>query len=668
MSKRPSGSAPWLFPILALAATGLAEPVAAGKQLKGIEPGPREQSAEERALEADPSAGIEHAVILLEEYERNEDLGSDLETHYHLRAKILSGEGRDLADIEIPGLDRDARLKTWWGRTIQPDGTVLELAQDDLERQLTGSTRSGDLESVKAALPGVVPGSVIDFGYVLREGGYYPYDRVPLQRAYHTNSFRYAWRPFGGMQGAYFLSRTEGLDVRQNTDGREITIEGRDIPAFSAEPWMPPSDAARAMLFLYYVPPGTDFKDYWKDMARAMSALVDGAYKKRGVQQALQEIRPAPEGDLDARLRSLYAWIEENLVREGLLSFEEQRLEVGDGKERQDIVRQLMESRRGNAFEINLFTIALARGLGAEAKLVFAVDRTDNYFNPQLKTFRQFSTTLVAVGPPGAGPDAMTVIDPGSGLPYGEVPWWYGGVATMMVGAKDMETIRIPLRGPDGARVVSRAQLAYLEDNELLSIRWESESEGQAGMSALRMLRRKSPADRERSLEDLCRTRADADLLEYEADGIDAVSHRFALKCELEEFVELSDSIGTYRTAFAGPWIQQVPDLPDGERLYPIVLEYPRYEETVVTIAAPDGFAPEGSPAPVDLSTSYGRYVLDFKPTPEGFEVTRRLALTQPAVPNHMYGEVRDFLERIREHDRSTVVFRRAGASAGSGS
>jgi len=75
-----------------------------------IEPGPAVMSEEERALEADPARGIEHAVIVVEETSRAEDKGSGTKTTFHLRAKILSNEGRDLANT-IFAVDPDLWLR-----------------------------------------------------------------------------------------------------------------------------------------------------------------------------------------------------------------------------------------------------------------------------------------------------------------------------------------------------------------------------------------------------------------------------------------------------------------------------------------------------------------------------------------------------------------------------
>ena len=147
---KPCPALPWLVCAVMLQTTHvLAKP----RTDLRVEPGPQVISAEERAIEPDPSSGAEHAVILLEETDRIEDELRDSRTSYHVRAKILSNEGRDLANVEIPYMARDGVLRRWWGRTILPDGTVRELKEEELDRQSVMKTAWGEVRAMKGALP-----------------------------------------------------------------------------------------------------------------------------------------------------------------------------------------------------------------------------------------------------------------------------------------------------------------------------------------------------------------------------------------------------------------------------------------------------------------------------------------------------------------------------------
>src|SRR5262245_44531414 len=66
-----------------------------------VGPGPTTISPEEAALGPDPARGIEHGLILLEECAFDDDYGQATKIQFHRRSKILSNEGRDLANVEI---------------------------------------------------------------------------------------------------------------------------------------------------------------------------------------------------------------------------------------------------------------------------------------------------------------------------------------------------------------------------------------------------------------------------------------------------------------------------------------------------------------------------------------------------------------------------------------
>ena len=188
--------------VIAIAAASLA---IAEKTEIAINPGLPAMTPEEAAIVADPAAGTQHAVVLLEETDRDEARGTGYVLTYHLRAKVLSPEGRALGDVEIP-VSSPTELKKWWGRTILPDGKVLELTEAELSRQAVAKTSLGKTVTLKGALPGIVPGAVIDYGYVVRGEGYFPYTRVELEQEWPVRSFKFRWVPTPGIAGGEKLN------------------------------------------------------------------------------------------------------------------------------------------------------------------------------------------------------------------------------------------------------------------------------------------------------------------------------------------------------------------------------------------------------------------------------------------------------------------------------
>jgi len=636
---------------------------AKGKTELRVGPGPTVMSPEEKAIQADPAAGIEHAVILLEETERDEDLGTQMETAFHLRAKILSNEGRDLANVEIPFDRRGTKLRQWWGRTIQPDGTVLELPESRLERQSMVRSGGSEMQALKAALPGVVPGSVIDYGYVLREEGYVPYERIPLQRKWPIRELHFRWKPYSSMAGAYRLVQTETLDVDGDIAKGAILVNGRNLPPVTEEPLMPPWHEVQAALVVYYVPRGTSFDDYWEDMGKSMSLVLKPLMgKKRSLGQALAAMNLDPQGNLDEQLRAAYAWIDANIARTGLRTFEELQAASRDQPEKGDPVANLLSTREGSAFQIQLFYIGVARALGADAHLVFVPDRTVNIWDQDTKTLSQFDSTLVVVRSKGAADEEVIVIDPGSGLRYGEVPWRFSGVYGMMITKSGARPIEVPGSAAKDNVAECVVEVSFVDDNEAIVSSWIEKDRGQVGLDERRYLRQLSPRERAERIDQLCGVGPETDITNAGVVGLEDLGRGFELHCENEFYdPSIHDRIGHYMMGWSGPWLDALPDLPAGDRTHPIVFPFPRVETLDLTIDAPKGFVPEDPPPSAEFESSFGKYSLRIARTESSYKVERLLALYETVIPPEEYEELRDFIEQVRGLDRTPLEFTREG-------
>jgi len=271
-----------------------------------IEPGPLTITEEEKAIEPDRAAGTEHVVTLIRETQLNDDYGSDSEMQFHLRAKILSGEARDLANVGIPMTERQ-RLTGWWGRTLLPDGRVLELEEKDLVEQHIASAGRLKRRELRGALPGVVPGAVIDYGYTVKGDVFYWSQRITLQERWPVRRFRFRWKPLKSHPAAFRVYRAEGLSVSVERDGQSVLVVGNDLPAVPEEPYMPPEHQVRASVVLYYLQEGDSLKNYWKEHARRIGKITAGRSSGDRPQQAIASPEVEGQPDLAGKLRAASA-------------------------------------------------------------------------------------------------------------------------------------------------------------------------------------------------------------------------------------------------------------------------------------------------------------------------------------------------------------------------
>ena len=622
-----------------------------------IKAGPSEMSAAERAIEPDPATGAEHGVILVEETNRNDDLpGSGHIVSYHLRAKILSAEGRGLADIEIP-VETDYDLRNWWAKTILPDGKVIELPQSELKSQSEHESRWGRSKLLKAALPGVVPGCVIDYGYSVRGEGVFRIVRYYLQRDWPIRQLRYRWAPAHTLGAAYVTSHTEGKDVKVSRDGGSVLVTAANMTPVPDEPHMPPKDEVQAMAVFYYT--SSDEPDrYWDQQAKD----TDGLMKRflgngDAVRNVVEAMKLDPATPLSTRLQDAYGWIAKNIKNTNLQSAEEAE-ESGDDDDAENNLRSVLVRKQGTGRQLDYLFGGVARALGAEAYLVYAVDRTDHFWNKNLKSLDQFDFGFIGVRT--AANQNMIYVDAGSGLPFGQVPWEATGATGMLCTPKGSGPALIPPTAAAKNRADTKVAIAFGEEGEMTA-KWARTSNGATGMDRRRWLRRLDPQERTKRLDEICRgTGGSYETEAAELPQLDDEEAPLQIACDLtstESGVE--DGIDRYAFAVMGPWWPSLPEFPSAKRTHAVILDYPKIEVLGIDIASPAGFAPKDAPPAVTIESPFGRYQLVALKTDKGFHIDRAFALLPLMVKVEQYAELKKFVDAAGNADRMTVQFER---------
>lgn len=656
-------SIPKPIPLLLLcAALAAGRPVAA--RVRGadfrIDPGDPAMSEAEKSL-AGADAG-EHAIVLVDDTWRRDITFAEAEVEHHFRAKILTNEGRDLANVEIPAVKDYTSVKKWWGRTILPDGKVLELTQDDLQKQKLLETGTIELQAIKAALPGVVPGAVIDYGYVLRTVPDF-FDRVAIQRPYRVLSMRYRWQPNEFLTASFRLAHGEGREVKVDRDSQTVVVTATNVPALREEPLMPPVSEVQTSVYFYYTLPDDSRDDYWGWQAKSIEFLVGSFNRsKSAIREAIQGMDLPPGDPLETRVEKAYDWLTANVRRSDLRSSEEVEASGEDEKDSADKAKRVLLDREGTARDLDYLFVGIARELGAEAYVAYAPDRTRNYWDPALRTLHQFGGSVVVVRAPGTPLTDAKVCDPGSGLPYGDVPWYFTGVPAFVVLEKKAESLQIPPSAPGKNVSSTLGEVAFEEGNEVLVAKWSRTGKGQHGLDERRYLRDLPPTDRADRLRDLCGQGEGTEVTASRAPGIEEAYGPLLLECESErEQDAIQDTIARYSLSIGGPWFEPVPEIFDETRTFPVVFRYPRADLASIVFSPPEGFAAGDVPAPIVYHGPFGDYTLAFERSGDGVKVSRSFVLRALGVPPQHYPALKSFLTDVRRADLTAVEFRRAG-------
>lgn len=640
-----------------------------------IAPGPTVISAEEKAIQADPGKGIRDGVVLVDEAELTETPGMNTDYTYHFRAKILSNKGRDLANIEMPWNMEESGLYEWWGRTILPDGTVLELSKEDFVQQPILKKGNEEQRVLRGALPGVVPGCVIDYGYDYL--GVFEFNNytLHLNREWPVRDFRFRWKFPQHQTGGYRLKTSPGLDVQVVEDKKSILVTGHNLPPIIEEPYMPPSHELEALVTLYYPYHRSSFwNELGTDMENQVAMLVVPG--KATFLKTLETL-PFTEGATpQAKLEQVYNWMERTLADTDLLTYEEDHARAAKeadkktprlppGMSAAPTADSILKDKAADGFNLARMYIGFVRGLGGHANLILAADRRDHIWDRELLVRNQFDEFLVAVRGPDDPPAKTVYVDPGSGLSFGEIPWWLTGTAALVVGSGGSLPIVLPPSDPRKNISETHGAIAFTENNAKMTFAWSRSGKGQQGLNERRYIRDLAPAERRKHLDAACGSIETSELKKAEAPGFDALGKGFALECEGSDESGLDNDVGLYALAVRGPWIEDPPELTAATRVHPIIFEFPRVDLCTLEVAPPAGFAVKGAPEPIKIDSKFGRYLLSITVAGNGsYHVERKFALVPIAVPAAEYDELKRFLADVRRADKTRLEFQRGAAKS----
>lgn len=641
--------------------------LAAEKTAIEIVPGAKTMSPEEKAMVADPARGSQHGIILVDESVRDESQGSETNLSRHVRAKIFSNEGRRLGDIEIDHDREHGILKRWWGYTLLPDGTVLELKQGDLKEQELARSRGERYAVLKASLPGITPGCIIDYGYVLQERGFYATMRVDIQEESPVKLFRYRWAPYTGQSAAFGLYHAEGLAINFTRGQRSILVTGTDLPAALNEPHMPPDAESHASALFYYRNSASKPKDFWDLEAQRLVRRATTFAKEKPISQAIASMGIPAGADPMTRLKASYDWASANIRNTTLQMAEEAEAVSSDEKEKPELWRtaqDILTAREGRGRDLDFLFFGLARALGAEAFPVLATDRTDHYFNPDYLSIRQFDWTLMAVKAKGDPDDKLVFVDLGSGLPFGEIPWWLAGSRAFLASTEGHRLVFLPPSDPRKSISETHVKISFNLEDGTAPFSSVTDGKSQQGLSTRWRLRSLNPEERGKELENYCGVSGDIEISKAAAPKLQDLTAGYRLECEGSlTNTSFHRDLSGYSFGFHGPWVEPTPRFTAAARSQSVVLSYPRIDHLILDVQAPPGFVAAGVRAPPLVESPYGRYALSISVTPEGYHLERLYALAAVVVPVKEYDALRRFFEDVARADDTRLEFKRAGGA-----
>ena len=415
-------------------------------------------SPEELSMRSTPKAPNAPAIYLYRQVDRDDNDPS--ESTYE-RIKVLTEEGRDHANIEIPYLKGFENIRGIRARTIRPDGGIVNFDGEIFDKSIVKVT--GAKYSAKTfTLPNVEIGSIIEYRYRHDFAPYLVYDsQWILSQNLFTQNAQFSLRRYPGyvMRFAWPNGIPPGSMPPKMTS-EKVRMEVHDLPAFVTEEFMPPEDELKYRIdfvydagdFAHEKDPTSYWKAFGKDAYKTVAHFLD---RPRALSTALAQVLNAADSD-NVKLQKIY----ERTQRIRNLTFERSRSEEEikrEGLKAAKNVEDLLDHGYGYGDEITWLFLGLVRAAGFDAHPVLVPTRNKRFFNPQMMNSRNLNDNIVLIM---VGGEAK-YFDPGVRYaPFGVLPWYETAVRALRLDKDGGDWVTTMLPSSKENHIERKAQFA----------------------------------------------------------------------------------------------------------------------------------------------------------------------------------------------------------------
>jgi Domain of Unknown Function with PDB structure (DUF3857)/Transglutaminase-like superfamily len=590
------------------------------------------------------------------------DSGTDF---VHLvRVKIFTERGKETqSKIDIPYLS-GVSVKDISGRTIKPDGTIIELKKDAIfDRELVKAGRI-KLKAKSFALPGIEPGAIIEYRWREVYGYITNYVKMELQRDIPAQVVRYYLKP-----NPYVTAPMKTMTFQANPpnfvkdrDGY-YRVELTNMPAFREEPRMPPENQVKSWMLVFYAP---DVKkppmEFWKEEGKRIYDARKGAMKindeiRRAATEAMGDAS-TPEQKLERLFNFCRAKIKN--VTDDASGLTSQQLEkLKENKSPADTLKR----GYGDGQDINYLFAALATAAGFDARYVSMGDRSRKFFDPNFTDTYFLVTYNIAVK---VG-DQWRFFDPGSGyIPFGMLRWQEEGIPALVTDQKESQFVQTPISPAEKSLKKRTAKLRLTEDGSL---------EGEArveytGHFAVEMKEdndEETPEQREKKLKDSVDERLGAELSEIKIESATDPIKPFvySYKIRVPGYAERTGKRLFLQPAFFQKGVG--PMFPTSGRQHDVYFHYPWTEEDHVVIELPEGYALDNAESPGDLSfgdLGHCNVKVGVTQDQRTLEYKRSFRFTGLIFPKNSYPNLKQAFDVLHQRDNHTITLKQGAAAA----
>jgi hypothetical protein len=597
--------------------------------------------------------------------------------NHYIRIKVFTERGRESQSrvdiLAARAFGRAISIHDIAGRTIRPDGTVVELKKQDIFERDVIRANGIKVKAKTFAMPAVEPGAIIEYRWrEVRNDALANYVRLDLARDIPVQRVKYSVKPLSlpgfdyGMRVQSFQTNLPPMEKERNGFyGFTVT----NVRAFREEARMPPEYSVRPWMLVYYAEGrAPDPQKFWNDFGRRLYEQHKSAMKVSDeIRRAAAEATAGAATD-DEKLDRLFAFVRSRVrnVGDAASGFTAEQIEkMKDNKSPADTLKR----GTGDWHDIDMLFAALATAAGFDARVAKLADRGDTFFDINFPDdyFLRTENIAVKVG------DAWRFFDPGSTyIPQGMLRWREEGQAALISDPKGVILARTPVSGPSKS-VERRMGNFKLSEDGTLEGEVRVEYTGHLAYDMKERYEASSEAEREEALRERYKSRLGAEVtdvrIENATDPDKPLAH--VLRVRVPGYAQRTGKrlflpVGFFQKG-AGPLF------PNAARRHDVYFYYPWSEHDQVEITLPEGFELDNADAPGAINggpmssyepraavTKDGRTLIytrkfHFNPSNEGGMVT---------FPAQSFAQLKRYFDEVHKQDGHTISLKQASGAA----
>jgi len=587
-------------------------------------------------------------------------------TDYSYRLKILTEQGKEYANIELPPNADSQSVRDIAGRTIHRDGTIVPFTGKPYEK-LISKANGSTLKQKVFSLPAVEVGSILEYHYSVIDD----YLGIPtwyLQSGLFTRHQRLVYTPqstgdYRTKDGTivpgkmvYVPILPAGTNVKvSNRAILSFELEAQDMLPLPNEDYMPPINSLGYRV-MFFQTPYIDGEEFWTKNGEFWSKSVNEFIgPAHGVTEFVKTLVLPTDTD-DQKAKKIYAYIM-SLENTDYTRERTEREDKQQGFKQIKSTDDLLKRGRANSDQLTLLFVALARASGLKAYVMGIADRDQHIWLDSYLSFRQMDDYIAILNIAGK----EVFYDPGQR--YCE-PGHLARVHALSRGLRQSDT---------GPILASTASAPYDSNKASKIADLKLDETGNAagtitatytGVPALRWRHIALLGDTESLKEQLCTemqallpTGTRVEVLSIE--NVTGYDQPFSVKFHMQGHI--ATAAGKRLLIPADIFeANEKPLFPSAKRETPIDFLYTSFDAHAVRYTLPPTLkveiAPEGQTYPIPATAVY---TFRTAQTPNTITTYRNLASAKSYVLPNDYPALRAFYQKLEAKDQENIVLTR---------